>query len=621
MRDIDAEGMAMDEFQLRAIRHAEGPALVVAGPGSGKTKVIAERLKHLVRKEKVPAGCIVAISFTKAASKELRSRSAGGGKDLSDVLFGTFHSFFLRILKESGRYGPSDVLDEEEKKKVIAELLRRELYTSFVAPEVLDAILPQMERTDPKGSDPVTARLIGKLREEYQAYKRVWHRIDFDDILVETKRVLEEEEGLLESLRARYRYYFIDEYQDINLLQFETIRLLLGERQNLFAVGDEDQSIYGFRGADPKFLTEFETCFAGAVIYRLTRSYRCPQEILSASNALIGHNQNRRQKSMVSGTGRTGQLRLTYCRDEKEQAEHIRKQIARRAKPEECMVIYRSHRQALPLIKALSDANIPFALRERRFHLFEHFIYKDLAAFLRLALRWQEGKIDLRSEEDIKDLNRILNKPHRQLRPLSLQRPQTFRGRFDQAVRRGKIERVLGSTLRRMRLDSFREAVSEIMEKLGYGRYLNACSQCCGLSPELFEEVLGQISALVSEGADVRSALSELSQWKLFCGKKLKKAEGSDCVLLTTAHGAKGLERDRVFILSLNQGVFPHIRSLQEDLEEERRLLYVAMTRSRLELELLTLSGERQGESSVFLSEIHLPEILQIAKKSFCERK
>lgn len=624
IRDIVFRGMAMDEFQRGAVSHKTGAALVVAGPGSGKTRVIAERLRYLVSDQKVSARSIVALSFTRAASKELRDRSLQMDGSLSEVFFGTFHSFFLRLLRESGFYDYDSVMDESEKNAVIRDIVRAELGISSVPPEIVDMLRHEIANADSGRSDPASKAFVRRAAQRYREYKNLRKKIDFEDIIRETKKILEEEAGFCASLRQRYRYFFVDEYQDIDPLQFESIRLLLGPEKNLFAVGDEDQSIYGFRGADPAFLTEFERYFEKAAIYRLTRSYRCPQRIMTAANRLIAHNKKRRPKKMFSQTGEEGTVRLICCKDRREQAECIRRRILQIGRPEDCMVIYRSHIEALPLMQSLSEANIPFAAKDFRFGLFRHFIYRDLQAFLRLMLRFQDQKADMRREEDIRDINRVLNKPHRHLLPLSFARPESLRGRFEEAVKRKKIEKTLVRDLMKLDRNSFTAAAEGILFGIGYRRYLEGCSLLFNLSMEVFEEVLEQIFSLVSEGADAAAALSELEECRRLEEKKRVKTGEEQSVLLVTAHGAKGLEREYVFVLSLNQGVFPHIRNMSgnrdENLEEERRLLYVAMTRSKSELELFTLSDPRGGEKSVFLSEIGIREA-ELAEKSFSGRR
>lgn len=607
----------MDEIQKRAINHGDGPALVIAGPGSGKTSVIVKRLERLVLKVGVPPSSIVAISFTKASSEELKTRSLEVSGKLSEVYFGTFHSFFLHLLTVGGFYSYKNVLGNQEKSEVLKKILQEETGMSYVADEVLAILDKELAKSRRKKEESLSHDavevLVRQVSERYEVDKKKNHRIDFEDILDQTWKHLQENKEFRERIQRKYRYFLVDEYQDINRTQFEVLRLLLGKRDNLFAVGDEDQSIYAFRGSDPNFLTGFEEFFPKASIYPMSRSYRCPQSVLDLSNRLIQRNQDRTEKQIRSASDRQGKVNIRCFSDESAQARSIRETMERESiTPKDCMVIYRTHRQALALAKEFSDCNIPFEAKDYRSTLFRHFIYKDVMAYAELIAKRRSGRWDWSKAEDINRLHRVLNKPYRGLKPLMLEKNNEYLSwdrRIERFYRRYRIGVLLFSKFDKMEVESFERVMSSILEELSYRKYLEEYARFYKIDYRHFEEVIAEIKEMVPSGSDIFTAVENLRFLEHIHERELEKSHLKKCgVLLTTAHGSKGLERDHVFLISLNQGLFPHKKSMEERMEEERRLFYVALTRTKANLTLSYLE-KKQGESdfkSCFLSEMGL---------------
>lgn len=604
----------MDEFQQRAICHAQGPALVLAGPGSGKTTVIVNRLIRLVKVAKQPPEKIVAISFTRASARELQKKSIQAFPILNKVRFGTFHSFFLSLLKEAGIYDYRDVLDETEKNRVLKTIVQRQLKSNFVAGEVLEIIKSELgkERTIGQGKqvqEQPAQKMIERIRQEYEGYKQDHHKLDFEDILRKTKELLQQDGSFLRQLQDRYQFFFVDEFQDINQVQFEVLQLLLGIGQNIFAVGDEDQSIYGFRGSKPDFLMDFEKHFEQAVVYRILNSYRCPEKIIKLSNRLIEKNNQRTAKQIVSQRKISGEIIVNAFENVEDQAKYIRDQILCQNRPKrEYMVIYRTNAQALPLIKELSHSNIPFRAKDFHFNLFDHFIYQDIMAYLRLAMQQMQGE-NLLKTENRPLVNRILNKPNRGLKNVSMQTRSevNFLGRLENLVGDHKIDKILKKDLSQMQGQDFEGAIHSILEGIGYNNYLKGYAFHYKVPLDRFLETVEDISGLVDPTSEISVAVRQL-QLLEGVNKNLKKDQlmGEDQVLLTTAHGAKGLERPYIFVISMNQGILPHNRSIDDHLEEERRLCYVALTRSQEILDLSYLKSESRQvlEKSLFLTDM-----------------
>lgn len=601
----------MDAMQERAVSHGKGPALVVAGPGSGKTTVMVERLKRLVEVHRVAPKDIVAISFTKASSKELKHRGLQICNRLKESYFGTFHSFFLHILTQSGRYDYTNVLNGSEKNEILRELIQKELGSAYVADEAIELLSRRMDRRELEASSDVASSqdLFQRVHQAYEAYKEKHHRIDFQDILIQCKVLLEEDGAFLERMRRKYRYICIDEYQDINRVQFEVIRLLLGKECNLFAVGDEDQSIYDFRGSEPEFLTKFQTFFEGASVYLMIGSYRCPQSILELSNRLIQKNEQRTKKQIKSFSMSEGKVTLRVFTSLQEQARSIRMQIAQsHRKPEQCMILYRTNAQALPLMKELSDSNIPFVIKDYAFSLFDHFLYRDMMAYIYLVLRVREGKLDFENVEDRCALHRILNRPTRGLKPLLSKKEGesfSFRERTEEFFRRRAILSALVPELLSVDSDDFDKGLEILWNKVGYRRYLEAYAKVYQIETEELEEVIQTVRSYVPTGSDLKTGMRTLRELESFRKERSEHKKDSG-VLLTTVHGAKGLEREEIYLISLNQGIFPHRKSIEQSMEEERRLFYVALTRSCSDviLSYIKESADRSMKKSCFLSEM-----------------
>lgn len=594
--------MEWNEEQARAIRHREGPALVLAGPGSGKTAVITAHIRSLLDAG-VPGGQILVLTFTKAAAREMeeRFRERNGGQE-SGVTFGTFHSLCFSILKEQCGYRKEDLLSEKEKERRMKETLFQLGLLKTENSWQIRRLLAELAREKSgvvREEEPLSGR--EDEREEWEEeraeeterillfYRKAQerdHRLDFEDILLECMRVLEEE-PVRRRWQRRWHYLLIDEYQDLNRVQARIAGLLAGKRANLFAVGDEDQAIYGFRGAEAKGMRYFMEEYPSAALYRLTFNYRSVPEVTEAADRLIRRNPGRFSKEIrafrVSGGPEA--VKISVFEDEKEEEEEI---LARMRQLEgegvpwgDMAVLYRAASGIAGLGERLADGRIPFAGQKPAGEA-EDWIRRDMKAYGRLASASAAGKAWRRE-----DLLRILNRPERGLPRAGLEtewvEPEAWAARLAGIEDYERSVRELIGLIRRLGRMDFYGVTAYLWNCAGYRDYAR--------------EEAGK------KGISWPAVRDRFEVWRT--GKETKEETGG--VHLMTMHAAKGLEFPVVFLPGLNEGEIPHGKSAAEEtVEEERRLLYVAITRAKDRL-FLSWTRKRYGHRpppSRFLREI-----------------
>lgn len=611
----------MDKDQLIAARHYNGPAIVVAGPGCGKTSIISNRIKILTDEYNVDQKSIAAISFTRYSSLQLRNRTLELDPSLTGVFYGTFHSYFLKILTFAKAYTFKDVLDGSEKRNIISSILREELKSGYIAPEIIQEMISDISRCssrmylgeaeDITFQSPAEKDLFYRVYEKYTWYKDEYKRIDFDDILTKTHSILTKDPSLVQRIKNSKKFYIIDEYQDINKIQFDIIKLLLDRDENLFVVGDDDQSIYSFRGSDPQFLTKFSTYFENSSIYKVTTSYRCPSEILNLTNRLISNNKERVDKQIKHKEAQSSAIRITSYERADEQAKEIADIIKASGKDfSEYMIIYRTNLQVVPFIARFSDMNIPYIVKDSAGDFFENFILKDVLTYFRLSQRFSED-----------DMNRVRNKPNRFMKKMEIAALENYLVTTDLITRLSIRSLSVGERFRAQKDgDLFRfvrdiEHISELMPskaldyikyKIGYDKYLKAYSEKSGISMDFFEEIFENIYSIFNELKTIPDALDYVEKLKNSHKESDSKNQISKSVLLTTVHGAKGLERNDVFVISVNEGIMPHKKSL-DNIEEERRIMYVACTRAKenLHISYLRTLKDKKLKRSIFVDELN----------------
>ena len=605
--------MAFNEAQQAAILHRDGPMMVLAGPGSGKTTVITHRVRYLTEELKVPPGDILVITFTRAAAREMKERYEKMTGKRSAVSFGTFHSVFFRILKLAYRYTADNILKEDEQQKLLRELVKKSGMEPEDENEFLSSLTQEIsrvkgERMDLKHyySSGCPDEIFRSIYLGYEKALRETGKMDFDDMLVFTWELFSERKDILAAWQKKYRYILIDEFQDINRLQYEVIRMMALPENNLFIVGDDDQSIYRFRGARPEIMLGFFKDYPGAERILLDVNYRCTEEIKEASLRLIRHNKKRFDKE-IRTTGRHGKpVSVRVFPDTAAENRAIAKEIAMYMESgvpaREIAVLYRTNSCPRFLMETLLEQNLPFRTRDSVPNLYDHWISRDILTYLRMA----------GGSRDRKDFFRIMNRPLRYISREAVPGPLVD---FDEleafyADKDWMAERIheLKTDLAAVSRMAPQAAVHYIRKAMEYDGYLGEYAAARRIKKEELLETADELEESASRFAGVTEWFDHMEAYR----KELERQASmgltdTDAVMLSTMHSAKGLEFSVVYILDASEGVTPHGRSvLPEDIEEERRLFYVAMTRAKSRLHICSAKERwhRPAEVSRFVPEL-----------------
>ncbi|MCL1998682.1 MAG: ATP-dependent helicase [Turicibacter sp.] len=591
----------LNDVQMQAVNHIEGPLMVLAGPGSGKTTVITHRALNLIAA--VPSSNVLVITFSKAAALEMEQRF----KTLSDksVTFGTFHAVFFRILRHRYNFSVEQLLKETERHDIVSRLLKKmgiitdDDLLSEVRNEI-SLVKNELHDLEQYSSAAIDAEEFRQLYSEYEATKEENRKIDFDDMLLLCHGLWQKEPDCLHYWQQKYPYIMIDEFQDINRVQYECIRMLSAPPHHLCIVGDDDQSIYRFRGARPEFLLNFPNDFPKVKQITLDTNYRSTDAIISFSNRLIANNKVRYDKAIV-GTQRAGpNPKITIYNDQSHEAISIANQLRKIEKLSEVAVIYRVNIQSRAFTDAFRQANIPFTVKDEISSIYEHWMARDIFAYLRLGL-------DIEREGE---LHSIINKPFRYISKAFLQKAQKENRKiFDWYDKSGMLNtsqqqsiEELQWNLGRMSKLSADEAIRFIRKNIDYNGYINNyCNYRNVGSTGLYE-----IMAELQEAAATHGSISDFLAYAEESVANKDDDTSGERVTLITMHSAKGLEFDTVYIVGAIEGLLPHERSRTPiAIEEERRLLYVGATRARRNLFISAIKKrhEKKVEPSRFLKE------------------
>lgn len=607
-------GKKLNEAQKKAVNHMYGPMLVLAGPGSGKTTVLLCRIRRLLEQGAARPTEILALTFSRAAAEEMKERFARGG-GAKGVSFGTFHSIFFRILRSRYGWGVERIWKEEERRSILRSMIEEKRWEIPDVEEYAANFLTQMslmkgelkkiEDFIPEG---IPREEFRSLYRTYEEYKEKNDKLDFDDMLTFCYRLLREDRAAREYWQRKYRFILVDEFQDVNLAQFACLRILAEGHGNLFVVGDDDQSIYAFRGARPDFLLDFPKLYPTAEKVILNTNYRSTRRVVSLAEKVIGNNEQRFVKNM-QGEGEEGpKVTFFLAEDIGREAERIGEKIAglldEGVLMREIAVIYRTNLQGGAFARELSRRGIPYHLRDSGGNLYEHWIAKDLLAYLMLA----------ENEESDASLRRILNKPKRYInRELLLEAekmPYTlFRSFFVcPSLKKWQEEHLenLRLDLQQIRRRTPYEGLKYIRKVIGYDAYLEEFAVYRRTSAEVLREIADEIMETAKDCADGKAFREQLETLSLEM-KEQSRQKDKNGVALMTMHAAKGLEFTAVFLPTLVEGIVPHEKGMEE-IEEERRLFYVAMTRAkeRLCLSAIRKRYDKECKPSRFLAEMGL---------------
>lgn len=600
----------LNDAQMQAVLHLDGPMLVLAGPGSGKTLVITRRIEYLIQKAGVDPSHILVITFTKAAANEMKERFLKRmPKEGSRVSFGTFHAIFFTILKHAYHYNASNIIREEEKMQFMRELVHAMHLEYDDENELAQGLLSEISvlknsRIDLKNYYPihVSQEVFCTAVGEYQQFLRRSRKIDFDDMLVYTYELFSERKDILAAWQSKYRYILIDEFQDINRLQYDIMRMLAGENANLFAVGDDDQSIYRFRGARPEIMLNLPKEYPKAKIVNLSYNYRCPQDVVEMAAKIIGYNQNRFHKEIHAARTERGVVTTEFFASQREANQKVIERIRKGEAPfSQTAVLFRTNTQARFLTEQMIEYQIPFIAKDKVPNIYEHFIAADLFAYIRIA----------QGSRRRCDFLKIMNRPVRYLsreslpkETVSFQDWQAFYS--EQPWVEERIERLRADIFAIADMRPF-SAVNYIRKAIGYDGFLADYAEYRRMDPDGLLEVLETLQGSSREFGTFEEWFSHMETYK----KKLKEQyraqkEQKDAVTLATYHSAKGLEFEVVHMIDINEGITPYKKAvLPADMEEERRMFYVGLTRTKKELHLYVSKQifNHDAEASRFLTE------------------
>lgn len=577
----------------------QGPCLALAGPGSGKTYTLTLRIQNLIQQHKVMPEHILVITFTKAAAIEMKERFENlMGASYAPVVFGTFHSVFYHILQNSYHFGKKDILLEHHK----LELLRHALAVCHIEledePQIYEEFLREISFLKNTMTSPreYVSKLLSSedflwVYQTYEQLKRDEHKLDFDDMMTLTYELLTKNAEVLHAWQKQFTYLLIDEIQDMNQLQFKIIQLLARPENNLFVVGDDDQSIYGFRGADPNLMLSFPQQYPQCRQILLDRNYRCGRKIVEASLALIQHNTRRFAKCIKTEQAEPGHITYQSFDDNGAEHEAVLGIIADKQKDklplEKVAILYRRNTQVLGLVEKLVERGIPFHVKERLDNIYNHWITKDLMSYLRIAIG-----IAGRS-----DFLRICNRPLRYISRASIDYEEMTFEEWKKYYRdqAHMLERItlLEHQIYLMKQMSSYAAVNYIRKGIGYDEYLKDYAA----KHQIREECLFEIADMIRDSAkaymDKKKYIDHIQKMEQTMDK-MNKQTGTEChqgVGLYTLHGAKGLEFHTVIIIDVNEGIMPSKRAKStEEIEEERRMFYVGITRAQVELFLYAIA-------------------------------
>lgn len=587
----------LNELQKEAVNHVDGPCLVIAGAGSGKTKVLTTRIAKLIS-EGIPDYQILAITFTNKAAKEMKERLSKL-TNAEHSFVGTFHSFGVRLLREnteeSGLKKNFTILDSDDVTSLIKKIIKEKGYDSkeitpgfvknrisFIKNELLsNDEIEKYFKTDAE-------QIAYEIYKEYSQKLKQNNSVDFDDLLKIPVMLFKNNQSILEKYQNRYRYILIDEYQDTNEVQYQLVKLLVQKYKNLFVVGDPDQSIYQFRGANYKNILNFENDYKDTKVISLEDNYRSTKMILDAANSVIKNNKERKEKNLRSHHGEGLKIKYTRAYDERQEASYVTSEIKKLLemgrKKNEIAVFYRTNAQSRIVEEQFLKENIPYKV-VGSYYFYARKEIKDLICYLRLIL----------NENDDISLRRVINVPKRKIGNATIEKLEktasTENKSIFEIIKDGK-ELAFKNLILELKHDSesmsLTELITDIIEKSGMKKELESEGS---LESELRLDNLNEFKSITTTfesrtgSVDLGDFLEEIS----LISDISEHQDTTDVVTLMTLHSAKGLEFPFVFLIGMEDGIFPHQNSFLEEggLEEERRLCYVGITRAKERLYLL----------------------------------
>ena len=578
--------MSLNHAQTEAVAHNKGPCMVLAGPGSGKTLTIAKRIEYLIMKHKVRPEEILVITFTKYAAWEMKNRTRSiCGPSSYAVTFGTFHGIYYGILKWAYRLNQSNLLSDEEKYRILREILpgidwdqepeadEEKDYLQELAIEIGNV---KNNCMDIEEYEPVkyTTEKFRKLYRTYEETKKKYRKIDFEDMLIQCRDLFMKRPDILKKWQEKFQYILVDEFQDVNQAQYDVVRMLAAPQDNLFVVGDDDQSVYGFRGAKPGIMMEFMKDYPKARQILLDVNYRSSGYIVKGALRVIGNNKIRFEKKIEAFRKPDETVHVQEVKDPVQEAEYVLERIREYREKgvsyTEMAVLYRTNVDARAMSELMTEYQIPFVMKEHLNNIYEHFIALDMISYLRLS----------QGEYDRKYFLQIANRPNRYLTRESM---KTGNVSYESLRRYYRDKDWMVDRIDQLEWDMKMicdktpyAAIQYIRKRMGYDEFLKEYAAYRKISSEDLFAVLEEIWQNSKGYGTIKEWFEHIESYGKMLKEQNKKNGEKEGVNLMTMHAAKGLEFDTVFVIEANEGSCPYKKAIaDEEIEEERRLFFM----------------------------------------------
>lgn len=604
--------MQFNNSQLKAVKHKSGPMLVIAGPGSGKTTVLTARIRNLIEEYSVNPANILVITFTKAAANEMKSRFNNMMGRSTNVTFGTFHAVFFMILRAAYNYSVDSIIKEDVRQNIIKQAIERSRLEPDDLNEMVSNITGEISRVKTETID-INAYYSASCPEEefrdiYKYYVKTLKKmglIDFDDMLLYCHELLTTRRDILAKWQQKYQYILIDEFQDINKIQYDIIKLLAKPQDNLFIVGDDDQSIYGFRGSKPEIMLNFDKDYPDTDKVILDTNYRSTGNIVSAAGKVIAHNKVRFAKNINTVNDPGDKVDIIEFNTQAEEYEkiidNIRKESALDGNYSDNAVLFRTNSTAAGFVRKLVEYSVPFVTRDGVPNVFEHWIARDVITYMNIAMGSRKRS----------DFLQIINRPKRYIGRDYLTDAEIS---FDNLEKYYEDKNWMIERVDRLKYDILAMAsmspyamINYLRKGVGYDGYLDEYAQSHNMQVRELYDVMDELM-------ESARSFKTFNEWFAYIdeyGTKLRESYAAmgkqNAVILTTMHSSKGLEYPVVYIIDANEEITPHKKAVfAPEIEEERRMFYVAMTRAkrRLNIYYARKRYNKEIEVSRFVKEI-----------------
>lgn len=604
--------MQFNNSQLKAVKHKTGPMLVIAGPGSGKTTVLTARIRNLIEEYSVNPANILVITFTKAAANEMKSRFNNMMGRSTNVTFGTFHAVFFMILRAAYNYSVDSIIKEDVRQNIIKQAIERSRLEPDDLNEMISNITGEISRVKTEAID-INAYYSASCPEEefrdiYKYYVKTLKKmglIDFDDMLLYCHELLTTRRDILAKWQQKYQYILIDEFQDINKIQYDIIKLLAKPQDNLFIVGDDDQSIYGFRGSKPEIMLNFDKDYPDTDKVILDTNYRSTGNIVSAAGKVIAHNKVRFAKNINTVNDPGDKVDIIEFNTQAEEYEkiidNIRKESASGGNYSDNAVLFRTNSTAAGFVRKLVEYSVPFVTRDGVPNVFEHWIARDVITYMNIAMGSRKRS----------DFLQIINRPKRYIGRDYLADAEIS---FDNLEKYYEDKNWMIERVDRLKYDILAMAsmspyamINYLRKGVGYDGYLDEYAQSHNMQVRELYDVMDELMESARNFKTFNEWFAYIDEY----GTKLRESyaamDKQNAVILTTMHSSKGLEYPVVYIIDANEEITPHKKAVfVPEIEEERRMFYVAMTRAkrRLNIYYARKRYNKEIEVSRFVKEI-----------------